>query len=222
VLDPLLMPLAALGGAVGIVVARFAFTRERRIKRALKRVKPTAVREVHDGRVVKLVGQVAYSGRSIAAPLSGRACAFYSVVVEEFRHRGRHGRWHEIVREEKGIDFLVRDESGIALVRVDQAALPALVYDRKSRTSPLLYSDAALERFLNERGRASEGRFFRTNLRAYEGVLEEGERVAVGGLARWIPDPGAAGAGYRDPGKRLVLQASEALPLFLSDDPAAL
>ena len=53
-------------------------------------------------------------------------------------------------------------------------------------------------------------------------MLEAGERVAVGGLARWMPDPDAAGGNYRETPKRLVLQASESLPLFLSDDPAAL
>ena len=73
-----------------------------------------------------------------------------------------------------------------------------------------------------ERGVSVEGIFFRKNLRAYEGVLEAGERVAVGGLARWVPDPDAAGGNYRETPKRLVLEASESLPLFLSDDPAAL
>ncbi len=216
---------ASIGaGAAFAVVARFAFTRERRIKRALRRVRPTLIREARDGKAVKLVGELVYAGRPIPSPLSQRACAYYSIVVEEFQRRGRGGRWHEIVREENGIDFYLRDASGVALVRVasDGKDLPALVYDRKARTSPLIRSDADLERFLGARGRAVEGRFFRKNLRAYEGVLEAGERVAVGGLARWMPDPDAAGGNYRETPKRLVLQASESLPLFLSDDPATL
>ena len=74
-----------------------------------------------------------------------------------------------------------------------------------------------------ERGISVEGTFFRKNLRAYEGVLEAGERVAVGGLARWVPDPDAAGGDPRETPKRLVLGAvSDALPLFFSDDPDAL
>ena len=157
--------------------------------------------------------------------MSQRACAYYSVVVEEYRGRGpRSGHWHEIIREEKGVDFFLRDESGMALVRVapDGKDLPALVQDRKARTSPILSNDADLERFLAERGRSVEGTFFRKNLRAHEGVLEAGERVAVGGLARWVPDPDAAGGNYRETPRRLVLEASESLPLFLSDDPATL
>jgi hypothetical protein len=126
------------------------------------------------------------------------------------------------VREENGVDFYLRDDSGTALVRVTMggAAFPALVEDHRARTSPFIHADADLERFLNERGRSVEGTFFRKNLRAREGILEAGERVAVGGLARWLPDPDAAGGSYRETPRRLVLQASESLPLFLSDDPS--
>ena len=205
--------------------ARFAFTRDRRIKRMLRRIKPTLIRDVRDGRAVKIVGELVYAGRSIAAPLSERACAYYSVVVQEYRSHGtRGGHWHEIIREERGIDFYLRDDSGMALVRPASNGqdFPALVQDRKARTSPIISNDPNLERFLAARGRSVEGAFFRKNLRAYEGVLEAGERVAVGGLARWMPDPDAAGGSYREVPKRLVLQGSESLPLFLSDDPGAL
>ncbi|MGZ3427255.1 MAG: hypothetical protein ACXVCV_11435, partial [Polyangia bacterium] len=128
------------------------------------------------------------------------------------------------IREEKGIDFYLRDDSGMALVRIasDGKYFPALVQDRKARTSPIISNDPNLERFLGERGQSIEGTFFRKNLRAYEGILEAGERVAVGGIARWVPDPDAAGGSYRETPKRLVLEASESLGLFLSDDKSAL
>jgi hypothetical protein len=221
-LDGVLVGGLVASAALLTVAMRFAFTRERRIKRALKRVPPTAIARARDGKAIKIVGELVYAGRSIPSPLSGRECAYYAIVVEEYRSRGRSGAWHEIIREERGIDFYVRDDSGMALVRVsDRLAFPALVQDRRARVSPIMHSDADLERFLAERGRSTEGTFFRKNLRASEGILESGERVAVGGLARWLPDPDAAGGGYREAGKRLVLQASEALPLFLTDDPSA-
>ncbi|MGZ3405929.1 MAG: hypothetical protein ACXVAN_05755 [Polyangia bacterium] len=220
----LLFPLAFFAIVSGSAALRFAFTRDRRIKRLLRRFKPTPIRDAEDGRVVKIVGELVYTGRSIPSPLTLRQCAYYSIVVEEFRSRGRSGRWHEIIREEKGIDFYLRDDSGMALVRIasDGKYFPALVQDRKARTSPIIRNDPNLERFLGERGQSVEGTFFRKNLRAYEGILEAGERVAVGGIARWVPDPDAAGGSYRETPKRLVLEASESLGLFLSDDKSAL
>jgi hypothetical protein len=221
----LLVPVALFAAAATGLGIRFGFTRDRRIKRLLKRVKPTPIAKARDGKVVKIVGELLYAGRSMPSPLSGRECAYYSIVVTEYRGTGaRGGSWTEILREERGIDFMVRDGSGVALVRIarEAAAFPALVQDKKARSSPLLYSDADLDRFMSERGMTTEGTFLRRNLRASEGILEEGERVAVGGLARWLPDPDAGGGGYREAGKRLVLQSSEALPLFLSDDPTTL
>jgi hypothetical protein len=220
----LFIPLAILSAVAGLITGRVVLTRDRRIKRALHAVKPTLIRDAKDGKAVKIVGELVYAGRSISAPLSQRACAYYALHVEEFRSHGRGGHWREIICEEKGIDFYLRDESGIALVRVasDGKDFPALVRDRKARTSPIVSDDPDLARFMAERGRSVEGIIFRKNLRAYEGVLEAGERVAVGGLARWMPDPDAAGGSYRETPVRLVLEASEALPLFLSDDPSAL
>jgi hypothetical protein len=217
-------PLILGAFALGSVAIGRAFTRERRIKRLLRRFKPTPIRDAEDGRVVKIVGELVYTGRSIPSPLTLRQCAYYSIVVEEFRSRGRSGRWHEMLREEKGIDFYLRDATGMALVRIasDGKYFPALVQDRKARTSPIIRNDPNLERFLGERGHSIEGTIFRKNLRAYEGILEAGERVAVGGIARWVPDPDAAGGSYRETPKRLVLEASESLGLFLSDDKSAL
>lgn len=213
-----------VASAVGALSMRL-FTRDRRIKRLLRRVPPTPIRDVTDGRVVKIVGELVYAGRSIPSPLSQRACAYYSIVVEEYRGRGtRGGHWREIVREETGIDFYVRDESGMALVRVttDGKYFPALVQDHRARTSPIISNDPGLEEFLRRRGIATEGAFFRKNLRGFEGILEAGERVAVGGIARWMPDPDAAGGSYRETPKRLVLESSESLGIFLSDDKSTL
>lgn len=221
----LVEPLALAALILGSIALRAAFTRERRIKRLLKRMRPTPVRDARDGKALKIVGELIYAGGSLSSPLSQRRCAYYSIVVEEYRGRGtRGGHWREILREERGVEFYVRDQSGVALVRVggDGKELPALVRDKKARTSPILSNDPDLERFLNERGKSIEGAFFRKNLRAYEGVLEAGERVAVGGLARWMPDPDAVGGNYRETPTRLVLEASQSLPLFLSDDPATL
>ena len=143
---------------------RVMLGRERRIKRALRSIKPTPIRDVKDGKAVKIVGELVYAGRSIPSGLSLRACAYYSVQVQQFRNRGsRGGRWKEILREEKGVDFYLRDETGMALVRVaaDGKDFAALVQDRKARTSPIFADDPDLARFMAERGRSVEGSFFR-------------------------------------------------------------
>ena len=219
---------ASIGaGAAFAVVARFAFTRERRIKRALRRVRPTPIREARDGKAVKLVGELVYAGRSIPSPLSQRACAYYSIVVEEYRSRrrarrplardrarGERDRLLPAGRQRRGARARCQRRQGLAGAGATIARrAPRRIISAATPTSSASWASAAAP---------SRAAFFRKNLRAYEGVLEAGERVAVGGLARWMPDPDAAGGNYRETPKRLVLEASESLPLFLSDDPATL
>ena len=208
--------------AAGMTVAAFLrlvyFTPDARIKRALRRARATTIAAAGDGQIVKIVGTVRYGQRTVKSPLTDRTCTLYSVVVDD---TGRSPAT-EVVREDFGADFCVEDGSGLALVRIgDVAPTVVLVKDREFITTPI-DSDAVIERFMTSRGHSLRGHLFLKSLRAREGVLEAGERVAVCGLARWMADPDAAGGSYRETPKRLVLEGSESLPLLLSDDPKTL
>jgi hypothetical protein len=209
-----------LATSIGLA-SLFAFVRYRpsaQVKRALKRLAATPIADAREGEIVKIVGTVGYAGQTVESPMSRRTCAFYSIVVEKSNRTPAI----EILREERGVDFHVRDASGVALVRIGNVPpTTALVFERTRFTTPV-DSDADIERILAAHGQAIRGVVFYKSLRAREGLLVEGAKIAVGGLARWMPDPDAAGGNYRETPKRLVLQASEALPLFLSDDPSAL
>ncbi|HEX2571379.1 MAG TPA: hypothetical protein VH877_17605 [Polyangia bacterium] len=214
---------AFFAASVAIVANRLAGwrQREREILNALQDVQATRIAAVRDGNVVKVVGELLYWGRPIVAPLSGRTCAFYSLVILKCEPPFSSGpqEWVELLREERGVDFLVGDGSGVALVRagVEGTVLSSLVPDKKgSKTS---FPNDGLRRLVVDRG--LERPLSDVTLRAYEGVLEAGDRVAVGGLGRWHADPEGVG-GYREAGLRLVLQGSNSLPLFISDDPKAL
>ena len=80
--------------------------------------------------------------------------------------------------------------------------------------------------YLARHGESSSGWIFNKTLRFREGVLEEGETVAVVGQFFWEPDPepmpGEMGGGYRDHPVRLVVRAPKNRSIFLSDDPSAM
>jgi len=78
---------------------------------------------------------------------------------------------------------------------------------------------------LAERGHSSEAWVFNKTMRYREAVVMLGETVAVVGTGRWEHDPEGttkAGSGYRDAElpMPLVLDAPDAGPLLLSDQPA--
>lgn len=213
-----------VGGAalVGLILgAAWWFSKEQQIKRALRKLRPTPLGEVRDG-LVKVRGTVA-TLEALQAPLSGRACAYYEVIVEQRVSSGKSSSWRTIIREVEERDFLLEDGTGRA--RVEMVAVEAAVTKDGHWSSGTL-NDATpeLEEFLQRHGHASQGWVFNKTLRYREGVLEPGEEVAVLGWAeREIdPEPGTAGAGYRDAPTRVVLRANGASALRVSDDPSTL
>jgi hypothetical protein len=216
------------GGGYFVVFAAIAATQyglaywrspKRRIQRALARLPATAVAGAPDGRPLRITGVVEGRLPPLTSPLTGRSCCYYCIVVEE-----KNGRsWKEILREERGVDFQVRDDSGTALVRPTQLGRTqaALVPDETREISLLMLDDERLERFLTERGRPTRGLLLQRNIRAKEGILVAGKRVVVGGLARWEADGDGGAAGYRQAAQRLTLAAWGESPLLISDYPAA-
>jgi hypothetical protein len=214
------VPLLILPVIGGLVFAGIWFNRDARIKRALKQARRTPIADVKDGQVTKVVGRLTFIGEPLVAPLTGRTCAYYLVVVEQYRSYGRSGKWVQIVREERRQDFLLDDGSARALVRMGDAQV-AIVSDANFKSGVFKDATPVLDAFLARHGRQSQGWLFNKQIRYREGVLEPHEDIAVGGIGRWEPDPdpGAAGGSFREAPRRLRLQPAGGLPLLVSDDP---
>ncbi|MBI2895377.1 MAG: hypothetical protein HYY06_17615 [Deltaproteobacteria bacterium] len=197
------------------------FSKDQKIKRSLRKLRPTPIGQVREG-LVKIAGSVRPLD-VLTAPLSGRACAYYEVLVEQRVSSGKSSHWRTIIREVEERDFLVEDGTGRA--RVEMVAVEAAV-TRDGHWSSGTFNDASseLEAFLQRHGQSSEGWIFNKTLRFREGVLEAGERVAILGWAeREIdPEPGGAGHGFRDAASRVVLRANGIQALRVSDDPTTL
>lgn len=213
-------------GAIVVVVAAiwavvYYFSKEQKIKRALRALRPSPLSDVREG-LVKVSGTVK-TLEALTAPLSGRSCAYYEVIVEQKVSSGKNSTWRTIIREVEERDFLVEDGTGRA--RVEMVAVEAAV-TKDGHWSSGTFNDASpeLEEFLLRHGHQSQGWVFNKTLRYREGVLENGEQVAVLGWADREMDPepatAASGAGYRDAPTRVVLRSNGEHELKVSDDPS--
>ena len=206
--------------ALGLFLAWY-FSADQRLMRRMRGTPQRAIADVVEGERVRVVGRVRVEA-PLAAPLSARPCAYYRVVVEEQRRRGKSTYWFTVVDEERGVDFLLEDGTGVARVPIGhvQAVLEG---DARGKSGFLRDPTPELEAFLAARGLATTGWLFNKTIRYREGVAEPGELVAVVGTGRWERDPEAsakAGDGYREATmpKRLVLEAPSDGPLLLSDE----
>ncbi|MFO0587692.1 MAG: hypothetical protein U0441_09135 [Polyangiaceae bacterium] len=202
-----------------IALFSWYFSDAAKIRRTLKATPRIDIGRVEQGRVAKIAGAVRPLGQPLRAPLTGRACVFYEVTVEEYRSSGKSGRWVEIIKDVDSQDFLLEDGTGRALVKsAGMKVLP--VKDRELSSGFMNDASPVLEDYLRQHGQSSQGWVFNKRLRYKEGVFEPGERVTVFGQCRWEqdPDPNAAGQGYRDTPKRLVVDMPDQGNLLASDE----
>lgn len=224
----LFLAALAIGGLVVAAALRATYFSEHAQRvRELQNVDVTRIADAVNGDVVRIVGVLRERGELLRAPLTGRACAFFDVRVEELVSRGKSTSWIERINEMGSQPFVLEDESGRALVETKRFVC-AVVRDTNLRSGTFHDAQPEMEALLGRHGQESTNTLgLNRSLRYTEGVLEPGERVTVLGRARWEDDPegtavdGARG-GYRTSAKRrrLVIEAGVE-PVRASDDPAA-
>lgn len=193
------------------------FSKKAMIKRKLKRATYRRFAEIRRGEVAKLVGKVQFIDEPLVAPLSGRRCAYYHVVVEQRVSTGKSSHWKTIIEEEATSKFVLREETRYAYIKSNK--IKSYVVDDIEYKSGL-WEDASneLERYLNDHQLESTGLLgFNKTIRYREGVLEENEEVAVLGTGDWR---NASELGLPSELDRvLLIRSPQNDALYLSDSP---
>ncbi len=193
-------------GVTAFVISRI-FNKDAVVQRGLWKLPATPIKDVVEGARIKIKGRLAYQGDPIAAPLTGRKCAYYALRVEVTTP---NQAWVPLVTEEKGGDFVLEDGTGKAIVRFANDKVVA-THDAGMHSRAPEGKHIDLDGFLAGRGHSKaslEGK----ELRCFEGVLEEGEIVAVAAVGTW------EGSGDA---RVLILRAPAGDTMLISDAPAS-
>lgn len=205
--------------ALGIVVSLAIFnaynSKSARLKRNLKKTTRKAIQHVQDGETVQISGTIELVGEPLIAPLSGRECGHYQVIVEREIPHGRKSRYVEtIFQEEIAGKYLIKDEHHYAYLN-QQQLFSNIQRDRNySSGFPDNLNDRLLE--FHEKMAVKDWHSHRCIMDYYEGVLEQGEKVIVSGIAEW---KSAASLGFpAEYGRILHIQASPEAFSVITDD----
>ncbi len=217
-MEPQFIIIPAIILVIGVIVfISFYYSKKAIIVRKLKKAAGKKISDFISGDIAKVVGKVEYAGEPLTAPLSGRKCAHYYVLVEEQVSTGKSSHWKAIIEEELAGSFVIRDGRYCAHIN-RQNIKSYLVEDRQFASGFGNDATPELERYLNAHGQKSEGTFgWNKTIRYKEGILEEGELIAAIGRGEWktanqvqLPDT------YD---RVLEISATEQEPVYLSDDP---
>ena len=212
----IIIPIIAI--VVGIIAfVNYYFSKKNVIKRKLKKATGKKISEFLNGEIAKVVGKVDCLNKPIIAPLSGRPCAYYYVLVEQKVSSGKSSHWKKLIEEEIAGAFVIKD--GRYCARIDTKNIKSYITEDRKYTSGFL-EDATevLEKYLNDHGQKSEGILgFNRTLRYKEGVLEQGELIAVIGRGEWKHvNQDQMTSSF---GKVLEISSTEEEAVYLSDDP---
>jgi len=201
-----------------IIFVRFYFTQKAVVKRKLKKAAGVKISSFLSGEIAKVAGSVEFVGQPLIAPLSGRRCAYYYVLVEQLISTGKNSYWEEMIEEEIGGTFVIRDGRYRGYIDKSSTLKTYLVQDCVYRSGTLNDATEALENYLRNKGMKSVNMLgLNKTLRYKEGVLEEGESVAVMGRGEWKSSKEVSL--LESFGKILVLSSTAEEPIYLSDDP---
>ncbi|MCD6066988.1 MAG: hypothetical protein K0S33_1814 [Bacteroidetes bacterium] len=152
------------------------------IKRKIRKTEGKNIGEVQEGEVVKIKGSVVFRGKTLIAPLSGRKCAYYHVIITHGQGKNRH----EWINEEKAGDVIIQNGKHFAIITTD--IVKTYIHPDKSYNSGFLNNATPrLEKYLQKHGEKSEDWLGLNKTLDYkEGILEEGEVIAVVGKAEWV------------------------------------
>lgn len=138
-------------------------------------VKSCLVGELPDGEIGRMVGTVREHARMLRGPLSGRACVYYMVLVEQA------GAIR--MTECDGVAFALEDSSGRAIIEPATASV-AMLLDHRQQLRVLREATPQQDAVLARHGYDISGA---DELVFYEAVVLAGERVTVVGAGRREP-----------------------------------
>ena len=201
-----------------IIFLTMYFSKKAVVKRKLKKAVDRKISEFISGDIAKVVGTVEFVGEPLIAPLSGRPCAYYYVLVEELISTGQSSHWRKMIEREVGGQFVIRDGRYRACISTDSNVKSYIIMDRKYSSGFMNNPTENLELFLKKHGQSAEGLLgLNRKLRYKEGILEKDECIAVMGRGEW-----KTAVSVQLPesfGRVLVITGADNEPVYMSDDP---
>ena len=216
--------------------------KNRELKQALRNAKLVPISKYPNGKRKRIVGELSLLDEALIAPLSGRQCAVYVVVVE--RPGGGSGVGGSMGADGMGTggpvvpetpayemrcaSFVIRDQTRRAIVHPEHARVALTMVEHSTSSwsdDPTSPEQALLRRLAKE----ELGDLINERLRFREGVIEPGAVVAVLGhgvvsLDEAPDGPNEHHGGYRAPAgqTKVTVTGSSRAPVLISDDPSVL
>lgn len=217
----LIIPILMFSLVMTIGVIAYYYSNKKVILREFKKSRKKQINRIQENEYAKIIGHAKHVKEPLIAPLSGRQCVYYHIVVEVKGDKS----WRKIIDEQEHQEFFIESDSEMAIVKMTELQKTMrriyLIKDYKKKSGFRNDAPEKLEAYLKQHNKKSISFLgLNKNMRYSEGVIELNEPIAVKGLAKWktlkVP---VEGYSYS---KILTLTGTKNKKLLVSDAPEAL
>lgn len=207
---------------IGIaVITAYYFSPKNTIIRAFKKNRKRAINSISENEYVKVIGKAKPIKTPLVAPLSGRLCVYYQVVVEAKGNK----HWRRIINDIKTQDFFIETNTEMAIIKaaaIEQNTCTCyFVKDFKKNSGFKTQVPDKLEAYLKTHQKKTRSVFgVNKTIRYTEAIIALNEKIGVKGIAKWksLKQP-IVGYTYS---KILTFEGSKKQKLLITDEPKAL
>ncbi|WP_203256250.1 hypothetical protein [Hyunsoonleella ulvae] len=219
-----IIPILIITLIIVIGVLSYYFSKKQKILRSLNKLKAKSILQFRTNEPTKVTGKVLHVHEPFVAPFSKRKCVAFEFKIQQKKQRGKNSYWKTLIDEKNIQDFFIELKGEVAMIKPKTNPLNFNMYlEEDKRVSSGFLNDPSPEfenllQAYNIESTTILG--FNKTLRYTERILEVGETVTVGGIAKWKAlDTAINGYNYS---KIAALESNDTQKIIITDLPEAI
>ncbi|WP_242130832.1 hypothetical protein [Aestuariivivens marinum] len=217
------IPILIFSVVVLIIVLSVVLSRKNIVLRKLAKFKHNRISQFRNNELTKVTGKVLEVETPFVAPFSKRPCVAYIFKIQQRVSTGKSSHWKTLVKKEDIQDFFIEQRGDLVMVKPSMQSsnfYSFMVEDQSIRSGTFKDPSPEFKKVLDEYGVDSETWLgFNKTLKYTERILEIGETITVGGIAKWkVLNEPINGHNYS---KIAALESGPKQKLIITDHPKA-
>lgn len=207
-----------------IIILIVYFSKKNIVLRKLSKFKVKRITQIRTNELTKITGKVLQVQEPFVAPFSKRKCVAYIFKVKQKVKTGKSSHWKTLVKKEDIQDFFIEQNGELVMVKPSMETsnyMSYMVEDKRVSSGTFNDPTPEFKKVLDDLGIESENWLgFNRTLKYTERIIEIGETITVGGIAKWkILNVPIEGYSYS---KIAALESSAEQKIIITDHPDAI
>ena len=222
--EKIFIPVLILSGIAIITFTSVYFSKKNVVLRKLSKFKHKRIAQFRTNEPTKITGKVLPVEEPFVAPFSQRKCVAYDFYVKQRVSTGKSSHWKTLVKKENIQDFFIEQNGELVMVKPSMETsnyISFMVADKKVSSGSFNSPTPKFKEVLISLGVENKNWLgFNKTLKYTERIIEIGETITVGGIAKWksLNKP-VAGYSFS---KIAALESNKDQKIIITDHPSAI